>query len=213
MTGVQTCALPIWSRFAVVFFGLMMLGVAGGDMPPLVFATFLHAYTLLILGLGAVHACGNLLFSEHESDILLHRPVASRTILQTKVEVILRNLYLNAAAFNLLAMLIGVFRSSGSWRFLPAHLVTLGLNVLFSTALVVLAYHACLRVFGRERVNNYTTAMQVVVALVLILGAQLVPRMLRHDGLGEWTNHPWLDRKSTRLNSSHIPLSRMPSSA
>lgn len=180
-----------WSRCAVVFFGLMMLGVAGGDMPPLVFATFLHAYTLLILGLGAVHACGNLLFSEHESDILLHRPVASRTILQTKVEVILRNLYLNAAAFNLLAMLIGVFRSSGSWRFLPAHLVTLGLNVLFSTALVVLAYHACLRVFGRERVNNYTTAMQVVVALVLILGAQLVPRMLRHDGLGEWTNHPW----------------------
>ena len=24
---------------------------------------------------------------------------------------------------------------------------------------------------------------------------------------------PWIDRKSTRLNSSHIPLSRMPSSA
>ena len=27
-----------------------------------------------------------------------------------------------------------------------------------------------------------------------------------------WTQ-PWRDRKSTRLNSSHIPLSRMPSSA
>ena len=180
-----------WSGVAVCFFGLVMLGVAGGDMPPLVFASFLHAYTLLILGLGAVHACGNLLFSEHESDILLHRPVASRVILQTKVQVILRNLYFNAVAFNFVAILLGVFRAAGSWRFLPAHLLTVGLNVLFSTAVVVLAYHACLRVFGRERVNTYTTAMQVLVALFLILGAQLVPRMLQHEGLGEWTNHPW----------------------
>ena len=113
-----------WSTVAVVFFGLVMLAFAGGDMPSLVFATFLHAYTLLILGLGAVHACGNLLFSEHESDILLHRPVASRAILQTKVQVILRNLYLNAVAFNVVAMLLGVFRESGSWRFLPAHLIS-----------------------------------------------------------------------------------------
>ena len=180
-----------WSRVAVCFFGLVMLGVAGGDMPPLVFASFLHAYTLLILGLGAVHACGNLLFSEHESDILLHRPVTSRVILQTKVQVILRNLYSNAVAFNFVAILLGVFRAAGSWRFLPAHLFSVGLNVLFSTAVVVLAYHACLRVFGRERVNTYTTAMQVLVALFLILGAQLVPRMLQHEGLGEWTNHPW----------------------
>src|ERR1051326_3343923 len=31
-------------------------------------------------------------------------------------------------------------------------------------------------------------------------------------GITHW-QHPALDRKSTRLNSSHIPLSRMPSSA
>ena len=31
------------------------------------------------------------------------------------------------------------------------------------------------------------------------------------DNLVDWTDHG--DRKSTRLNSSHIPLSRMPSSA
>ena len=44
------------------------------------------------------------------------------------------------------------------------------------------------------------------VALLLILG-----------GMALWFNGvsigPWSDRKSTRLNSSHIPLSRMPSSA
>ena len=180
-----------WSMVAVVAFGLFLLVFAGGDMPPLIFATFLHAYSLLVLGLGAVNACGNLLFSEHESDILLHRPVSSRTILQAKVEVILRNLYLNAVAFNAVAMLLGVFRESGSWRFLPAHLVSLGLNVLFATSVVVLAYHACLRLFGRERLNSYVTILQVGVALFLILGAQLVPRLVQHESLGAWTNHRW----------------------
>ena len=43
-----------------------------------------------------------------------------------------------------------------------------------------------------------------------------------HPGLAPWLNHlglfnvfatPWLDRKSTRLNSSHFQVSRMPSSA
>lgn len=180
-----------WSTVAVMFFGLVMLLFAGGDMPPLVFATFLHAYTLLILGLGAVHACGNLLFSEHESDILLHRPVTSRVLLQTKVRVILRNLFLNALAFNLVAMLLGVFRAAGSWRFLPAHVVSLGLNVLFATSVVVLAYHACLRFFGRERLNSYVTVLQIGVAFFLILGSQLVPRLLQHEGLGQWTSHRW----------------------
>ena len=33
------------------------------------------------------------------------------------------------------------------------------------------------------------------------------------DALNAGPNHPARDRKSTRLNSSHIPLSRMPSSA
>ena len=35
----------------------------------------------------------------------------------------------------------------------------------------------------------------------------------RYDELAEESIHEQLDRKSTRLNSSHIPLSRMPSSA
>ena len=34
-----------------------------------------------------------------------------------------------------------------------------------------------------------------------------------HDGTADPADHEVLDRKSTRLNSSHIPLSRMPSSA
>ena len=36
---------------------------------------------------------------------------------------------------------------------------------------------------------------------------------IKETTFGELTDEDWEDRKSTRLNSSHIPLSRMPSSA
>ena len=55
-----------------------------------------------------------------------------------------------------------------------------------------------------------------LVAWLLFIMAQVNARDLPLPrGLIESLTSPWLlaDRKSTRLNSSHIPLSRMPSSA
>ena len=47
----------------------------------------------------------------------------------------------------------------------------------------------------------------VLTALSLILGGKADGKLVRNG------SERMLDRKSTRLNSSHIPLSRMPSSA
>ena len=81
-------------------------------------------------------------------------------------------------------------------------------------------------VLGRLKANdivfkNLTRAAAVVV-LVVLSGAILSLVMgaapaLRTFGFGFLISEDWKpvteDRKSTRLNSSHIPLSRMPSSA
>ena len=50
-------------------------------------------------------------------------------------------------------------------------------------------------------------------ALAALAGGALAQTAedLKNDGTGKNTDN--VDRKSTRLNSSHIPLSRMPSSA
>ena len=50
---------------------------------------------------------------------------------------------------------------------------------------------------------------------LLIIGALggLAPDLDASDAKIKHLNFSWRDRKSTRLNSSHIPLSRMPSSA
>ena len=53
--------------------------------------------------------------------------------------------------------------------------------------------------------------MLVLITIFSVLGARIFS-ILFDGGLAWYLSNP-LDRKSTRLNSSHIPLSRMPSSA
>ena len=47
------------------------------------------------------------------------------------------------------------------------------------------------------------------LGIIYTIGPYLLPELVRHA----IDMTPQIDRKSTRLNSSHIPLSRMPSSA
>ena len=64
---------------------------------------------------------------------------------------------------------------------------------------------------GKEHVSNVEEMLE---------GATKVKTVVLEENVGKgWYGHrvfaacSFLDRKSTRLNSSHIPLSRMPSSA
>ena len=57
--------------------------------------------------------------------------------------------------------------------------------------------------------------LMIVMAVIALLASVVTPRYFKHvERAKESTlRQNLLDRKSTRLNSSHIPLSRMPSSA
>ena len=63
----------------------------------------------------------------------------------------------------------------------------------------ITALLACSTVYAQSAQSPYPTK---TVRIVIPFGTGGTNLMAR-----------WLDRKSTRLNSSHIPLSRMPSSA
>ena len=78
-------------------------------------------------------------------------------------------------------------------KFFPVSILIL-LSMIWGTSFILIKQG--LKVFGPDEVG----ALRVSAAAVFLLPYSLV--RLRE-----------IDRKSTRLNSSHIPLSRMPSSA
>ncbi len=138
----------------------------------------LHAFTFMMVGIMMAGSSGTLLFNAEEADILLHRPVTPRALLGAKVSVLVAMGGTLAVALNLVGLGLGVFGPNGTWLFLPAHLLGLVLQVIFAASLVTLAYGLCLRWFGRERLDNFITAAQVLVAVGAMLAGQWIPRVL-----------------------------------
>lgn len=171
-------------------FGLVALGFL--RQPVFVLSTYVHAMTFVFLGMFVATSAGEVLFNKEEADILLHRPVTPRALLWAKVAMLVQISLWLAGAFNLAALIGGVFASDGGWLFLPVHAISMAMEALFCTACVVLTYQLCLRWFGRERLDALMTATQVIVSVGFVLGAQLLPQLLLRVGARYTLNvHSW----------------------
>ncbi|MBK1883552.1 hypothetical protein JIN85_14100 [Luteolibacter pohnpeiensis] len=140
---------------------------------------YLHGATVFFVGMFIAASSGEVLFNKDENEILLHRPVDPRVLLWSKISVLLQVGLWMSLAFNLAGMFVGVAGKDGGWLFLPAHVLSSGLSALFCTAFVILVYQLCLRWFGRERLDNLMTLVQVLMTMLLVFGSQLAPRILK----------------------------------
>lgn len=154
------------------------------------FGAFLHAFTFMFASLTLASSAGTMLFMKEEAEILLHRPVTPQQMLRAKAFVLVAFALVLSLALNFAGLIAGVWSKGGTWRFIPAHLVTMVLLMVFSTACIVLVYNACLKWLGREKLDNLLTTLQALLAVVMMLSGQVMPRFLRaetmqHLHLGE----------------------------
>jgi ABC-2 type transport system permease protein len=161
-------------------FGLFALGFIG--QPVFALSVYLHGMTLVFLGMFVASSAGEVLFNKEEADILLHRPVTPRALLQAKIGVLVEVSLWLAGAFNLCGFFVGIVARDGGWAYPLVHTLSTALEALFCTSCVVLTYQLCLRWFGRERLEGLMTTVQVFVAIAAVMAGQLMPRML--GGLG-----------------------------
>lgn len=157
----------------------------------LALSIYLHGMTLVFVGMFVASSTGEVLFNVHESEILLHRPVTPRELLWAKVTVLIQVSIWLAGAFNLAGLLAGTFVGDGGWTYIPAHAASTILQALFCTGFVVLGYQICLRMFGRERLNNVMTTVQVIVAIAAVMGGQIAPQVLGHADKIQLTVSSW----------------------
>ena len=163
-------------------FGLVAFWFVG--QPVFALATYLHAMSFVLLGMYVASSAGEVLFNKEEADILLHRPIAPRTLVRARIVMLAQVSLWLACAFNLMGFFVGIGASDGTWLFPVVHLGSVGLEALFTTATVVVIYQLCLRWFGRERLDSFMTATQVIVSIVMVIGGQVVPQLMhRVEGL------------------------------
>ncbi|HEY1051911.1 MAG TPA: hypothetical protein VGE39_19200, partial [Prosthecobacter sp.] len=148
-----------------------------------IFASALHGFTFMFASLTLASNAGTMLFMKEEAEILLHRPVTPQQMLRAKCSVLAGFALLLALALNLAGFVTGLGSRGATWRFIPAHILSTGLLMLFSAACIVLVYNACLKWFGRERLDNMLATVQSLLAVTMVLGGQIVPRMLGMDAL------------------------------
>lgn len=171
--------------------GTLVLYAVVGVMPAMlargadafIFASMMHGFTFMFASLTLASNAGTMLFMKEEAEILLHRPVTPQQMLRAKCAVLAGFALSLALALNLAGFVAGLGSHGATWRFIPAHLLSTALLMLFSAACIVLVYNACLKWFGRERMDNILATLQSFLAVMMILGGQIIPRMLRVDTL------------------------------
>src|SRR5260370_220664 len=84
---------------------------------------YLHAMTVVFLGMFMGASAGEVLFNKEEGDILLHRPITPRALLWAKIGVLIEVSLWLAGAFNLAGLFVGVSVSSRGWIFPLAHVL------------------------------------------------------------------------------------------
>ncbi|HEX9562589.1 MAG TPA: hypothetical protein VF981_01410 [Gemmatimonadaceae bacterium] len=172
------------------FFGLYSLSLLGQTV--FVLATYLHAMTLVLVGMYVASSAGEVLFNKEEGDILLHRPIEPSVLLRARIAMLVQVSLWLAGAFNLVGLFVGIGARDGGWLFPLVHAGSAVMEALFCTATVVVVYQLCLRWFGREKLDAFMTATQVIVSIAVVLGGQIVPQlMLRLEGttlvsVGDW---------------------------
>ena len=163
-------------------FGLVAFYFIG--QPVFALATYLHAMSFVLLGMYVASSAGEVLFNKEEADILLHRPIEAGTLVRARIVMLAQVSLWLACAFNFAGFFVGLGTRDGTWLFPLVHLVSVSTEALFTTATVVVVYQLCLRWFGREKLDTFMTATQVIVSIAVVIGAQVVPQaMQRVEGL------------------------------
>jgi hypothetical protein len=159
-----------------ILFGLTALALLGQGT--FLLAAYQHGFSFMMVGMFLVQSAGETLFNKEEGDILLHRPVTPRMLLSAKISVLIEVCLYMALAMNAVGLVVGFFASDGNGLYPLIHALTTVEAAIFCASCVVLVYQACLRWFGRERLDNVMTFMQVIVMAAFMIGSQIFPRML-----------------------------------
>ncbi|MEW6208673.1 MAG: hypothetical protein AB1631_09925 [Acidobacteriota bacterium] len=181
--------LMLVGTYSVMGLIVGMIAFTGADV--LFYSILALSFTLIVVALAIVIESGNVLFNESEADVIGHLPVGSRTIFLAKVINLFAFTLLLAIPANLFPTICGIAAARSGWLFIPAHLISSASMAVFASTLIVTVYGLLMRYVSREKFDNIITYCQVGLAMVFIVGYQVMPRLVEKYQFGANTQLHW----------------------
>ena len=139
--------------------------------------TIIFSMIMVLLGFTIISGYSSVLFDHRDNQILLVRPVSSRTLLISRLLHILVYIGFIAAAISLVPSVIILFKY-GILNFI-AFWIALGLCAWITLLLTSLLYIALSKVVSGERFKDMLNYLQIFMSILIFGGYQIVPRILQ----------------------------------
>ena len=161
------------------FMGLIVGSFFFGFNNFIISSTIMHSYVLIMMCMALITDFSSVLLDTTDNQIILPRPVNSKTFFVARLVHILVYLlqYSVALAFFPLIftfILYGFFVGIAS-------IFTILLTVLFAVFVTYLLYGLVLKFSNEEKLKSIINGFQIVVTIIFVAGFQIVPRLVNFD--------------------------------
>ncbi len=195
-SGFRTNSASPRSAFAMSLFMYAFMGIFVGVLTwvassPLTGLTMVHSMVLVLVGMSLIADFTGVLIDTTDLAILDPRPVSGRTLLVARLAHICTYLGMLGLSLSAATLIIGGYKYGGLFPFV--YMVTLVCNITLTVFLVNLFYLTALRFANVERFKDIIVYFQIAMAIMLIFGYQLLPRIVDFKALGksDWVGAWW----------------------
>ena len=143
--------------------------------------TIIHSYVLFMMAMTLITDFSSVLLDTTDNQIILPRPVNSKTFFVARlvhILVYLLQFTLALAFFPVIFIFIGYGILVGL-----ASLITILLTVMFAVFITYLLYGLILRISSEEKIKDIISGFQIVMTIIFAVGFQVVPRLINMENL------------------------------
>ena len=143
--------------------------------------TIIHSYVLFMMAMTLITDFSSVLLDTTDNQIILPRPVNSKTFFVSRLVHILVYLLQFTIALALFPIIF-IFIEYGVLVGL-ASIITILLTVMFAVFITYLLYGLILRISSEEKIKDIISGFQIVMTIIFAVGFQIVPRLLNIENL------------------------------
>ena len=163
------------SLFSYIFIGLFLVPLLFIGESYLVSMGLLLGVFMFLMMTSLISDFSNVLLDVRDKELILTKPVNSRTLNLAKILHIFNYVFIMTMAITLPSLLVGIFKIGPVFALI--YILSLVLIDLFIIALTALIYLLILRFFSGDKLRDIINYIQIGMTLLITLGFQILVRV------------------------------------